>query len=118
MTTFELDTRPVPDRRLVVDGHDLTPHARAVTLVVEENQPAALHVELISTEDLVEGDAVVHFYHPPTDEQIVEQARALLASLPVEQVRALAEARFTSMSQNMVALTIEAITELLGGSDG
>ena len=40
----------------------------------------------------------------------------LLASLPVEQVRAVAEARFTSMSQDMVSLTIETIADMLGGS--
>lgn len=117
MTTFELDTS-LTNRRLVVDGHDLTTHARAVTLVVDGQDPAALHVEVTSAESLVEGDAIVHLYHPPTDEQVVEQARALLASLPVEQVRALAQGRFTAMSQDMVSLTIETITDMLGGSDG
>ena len=60
----------------------------------------------------------MHLYHPPTDEQVVEQARALLASLPVEQVRALAQGRFASMSQDMVTLTIETIVDMLGGTDG
>ena len=54
--------------------------------------------------------------HPPTDEQVIKQARVLLTSLPVEQVRALTEARFTSMSQDMVSLTIETIADMLGGS--
>ena len=58
----------------------------------------------------------MHFYHPATDEQVIEQARVLLTSLPVEQVRALTEARFTSMSQDMVSLTIETIADMLGGS--
>ena len=87
------------------------------TLVVTGNaEPAVLHVEIRAAESLVEGDGVVHFYHPATDEQVIEQARSLLASLPVDQVRAVAEARFTSMSQDMVSLTIETIADMLGGS--
>lgn len=117
MTAFELDTS-IDNRRLVIDGHDLTAHARAVTLIVEPDEPAALHVEVADAASLVESDAIVHLYHPPTDEQVIEQARALLASLPVEQVRALAQSRFTSMSQDMVSLTIETIVEMLGGTDG
>ena len=116
MTAFTLDTTPGA-HRLAIAGQDITDHAAGCTLVVGDvSEPAVLHVEIQSAESLVEGDAVVHFYHPPTDEQVIEQARALLASLPVEQVRAVAEARFTSMSQDMVSLTIETIADMLGGS--
>lgn len=116
MTAFTLDTTPGA-RRLTIAGQDVTDHTAGCTLVVTGNaEPAVLHVEIQSAESLVEGDGVVHFYHPPTDDQIIEQARALLASLPVEQVRALTEARFTSMSQDMVSLTIETIADMLGGS--
>ena len=116
MTAFALDTTPGA-RRLTIAGQDLGDHVAGCTLVVGDvTEPAVLHVEIQSAESLVEGDCVVHFYHPPTGDQIIEQARALLASLPVEQVRALTEARFTSMSQDMVSLTIETIADMLGGS--
>ena len=116
MTAFALDTTPGA-RRLTIAGQDLGDHVAGCTLVVGDvTEPAVLHVEIQSAESLVEGDAVVHFYHPPTDEQIIEHARMLLASMPVEQVRAVAEARFTSMSQDMVSLTIETIADMLGGS--
>ena len=116
MTAFALDTTPGA-RRLTIAGQDVTDHASGCTLVVGgATEPAVLHVEIRAAESLVEGDAIVHFYHPPTDEQILEQARMLLASLPVEQVRALTESRFTSMSQDMVSLTIETIADMLGGS--
>ena len=116
MTAFALDTTPGA-RRLTIAGQDLGDHVAGCTLVVGDvTEPAVLHVEIQSAESLVEGDGVVHFYHPPTDDQIIEQARMLLASLPVEQVRAVAEARFTSMSQDMVSLTIETIADMLGGS--
>ena len=116
MTAFTLDTTPGACR-LTVAGQDVTDHAAGCTLVVGGvTEPAVLHVEIQSAESLIEGDGVVHFYHPPTDEQIIEHARVLLASLPVEQVRAVAEARFTSMSQDMVSLTIETIADMLGGS--
>lgn len=116
MTAFALDTTPGA-RRLTIAGQDLGDHVAGCTLVVGDlTEPAVLHVEIKAAESLVEGDGVVHFYHPPTDEQIIEQARVLLASLPVEQVRAVAEARFTSMSQDMVSLTIETIADMLGGS--
>ena len=116
MTAFALDTTPGA-RRLTIAGQDLGDHVAGCTLVVGDvTEPAVLHVEIQSAESLVEGDAIVHFYHPPTDEQIIEQARMLLASLHVEQVRAVAEARFTSMSQDMVSLTIETIADMLGGS--
>lgn len=116
MTAFALDTTPGA-RRLTIAGQDLGDHVAGCTLVVGDiTEPAVLHVDIQSAESLVEGDAIVHFYHPPTDEQVIEQARVLLASLPVEQVRALTEARFTSMSQDMVSLTIETIADMLGGS--
>lgn len=116
MTAFALDTTPGA-RRLTIAGQDLGDHVAGCTLVVGDiTEPAVLHVDIQSAESLVEGDAIVHFYHPPTDEQVIEQARVLLTSLPVEQVRALTEARFTSMSQDMVSLTIETIADMLGGS--
>ena len=116
MTAFALDTTPGA-RRLTIAGQDLGDHVAGCTLVVGDiTEPAVLHVDIQSAESLVEGDAVVHFYHPATDEQVIEQARVLLTSLPVEQVRALTEARFTSMSQDMVSLTIETIADMLGGS--
>ena len=116
MTAFTLDTTPGA-RRLTIAGQDLGDHVAGCTLVVGDvTEPAVLHVEIQSAESIIDGDGVVHFYHPPTDDQIIEQARALLASLPVEQVRALTEARFTSMSQDMVSLTIETIADMLGGS--
>ena len=116
MTAFTLDTTHGA-RRLTIAGQDVTDHAAGCTLVVGgDTEPAVLHVEIQAAESIIDGDGVVHFYHPPTDEQIIEQARMLLASLPVDQVRAVAEARFTSMSQDMVSLTIETIADMLGGS--
>lgn len=102
---------------MTVDGHDITNQVRCGTVSFGDGDLPRLSIDLVPRAGRIEGEGIIEVsrHEFDTDEgrrafyDLVEEQ---IRHIDPDQVRAMAEARLTSMGDDPYAATVEAVADL------
>lgn len=110
LTPFTLTANP-GENRLTLDGVDITRGVRAVSVTVQDREAPQVTI-LSNASGTIVGTGVVQVVSDPSPGDLMVAVADWLESVDPAALIPLVEARFVSMADNPIALTVAVLAEL------